>query len=148
METTYFPTDGPAAPYPVQHRLTSLVQRKRANGKRSGAWIKPLRRLAVNLRDGFRCTWCERDLHGAHPRHVQLDHLTPKIEGGSHDASNLVTACINCNSRRQDMPWREWAKLFPGSVRRVENRRRRSLARYIRLARALRAPETTSTAGS
>lgn len=113
------------------------LPRKRVNGKRSGAWIRPVRRLAINLRDGFRCAWCERDLHGAAPRDVTLDHLVPRIEGGTHDASNLITACQKCNSLRQDTPWRVFAERFPGSAQRIVNQRRRSLARYVRLARAI-----------
>jgi hypothetical protein len=31
---------------------------------------------------------------------LTLDHLTPYSQGGSNDASNLVTACLRCNSSR------------------------------------------------
>lgn len=28
------------------------------------------------------------------------DHLTPRVEGGTHDIDNLAPACATCNSRR------------------------------------------------
>jgi len=156
MQTDFYSSviDGPAAPLcgtcyrPLLNGRCdtpgcpeAVMVRKRANGKRSGAWIRPTRRLAINLRDELRCVWCQKDLHGAAPRDVTLDHLVPRTLGGTHDAVNLVTACQQCNSLRKDTPWRVFARRFPGSARRVENQRRRSLTRYVRLARAMRAPE-------
>lgn len=30
------------------------------------------------------------------------DHIIPVSQGGGHELSNLLPACINCNSTRQD----------------------------------------------
>ncbi len=43
---------------------------------------------------------------------VTLDHMQPRSMGGSNHETNLVTACISCNSRRADMP----LKAFAGSM--------------------------------
>ena len=77
---------------------------KRLNGKGSG-WLPRWRRLAIYIRDSFTCAYCGKNLSKAHPREVSLDHLKCQANGGSHHETNLVTACLSCNSRRQHMPW-------------------------------------------
>lgn len=105
---------------------------KRLNGKGSG-WITKTERLAIYLRDSFTCAYCGRDLSQAHPREVSLDHLTPQVSGGDHRCTNLITACLSCNSRRQHLPWFEYAT--GGAVDRIKKLRRRvpnrTLARAI-----------------
>lgn len=63
-------------------------------------WIRPEKRLAIYIRDGFECAYCGTDLRDAAPASVTLDHLTPRSLGGANDATNLVTACRACNSSR------------------------------------------------
>jgi uncharacterized protein (DUF2249 family) len=46
-------------------------------------------------RDCFRCQYCGRSSHDGATLHV--DHVTPKIDGGSDDDGNLLTACSDCN---------------------------------------------------
>lgn len=104
---------------------------KRLNGKGSG-WLPRWRRLAIYLRDQFTCAYCGRNLHGANPREVTLDHLVPQCKGGTHHESNLVTACASCNFRRQDRPWKAWVQevnpaLADVLVARVNRLRRRVL---------------------
>ena len=105
---------------------------KRLNGRGSGWIARPLR-LALYLRDGFACQYCGRDLHAAPPREVTLDHLVPQCRGGTHEPSNLVTACLACNSRRQHQPWFRYAP--EGAVLRIRRARRR--VPNVKLARAL-----------
>jgi len=62
---------------------------------RSSKWITPARRARVYARDGHCCVYC-----GAQDGLLGLDHLVPRVLGGSHAASNLVTACRRCNSAR------------------------------------------------
>jgi 5-methylcytosine-specific restriction endonuclease McrA len=97
---------------------------RRLNG-RGGGWITKTRRLAVYLRDEFRCAYCDADLRYAHPRVVTLDHLQPRCKQGKHHESNLVTACLTCNSRRQSLPWRLFAS--PEAQERIRRLRRRKL---------------------
>lgn len=105
---------------------------KRLNGKGSG-WCPKRVRLAIYIRDKFRCQYCGRDLRNANPREVTLDHLKPQCKGGSHEPSNLITACLSCNSRRQHTPWRRYAT--GGAVERIKRVIRRPL--NIALARAI-----------
>lgn len=52
------------------------------------------RRFEVFKRDGFRCMYC-----GRRPPDVMLecDHVHPRSEGGTDDAGNLTTSCVDCN---------------------------------------------------
>jgi hypothetical protein len=52
------------------------------------------KRFDIFRRDGFICQYC-----GRQPPEVilQVDHITPVIEGGTNDEMNLVTACRDCN---------------------------------------------------
>jgi len=99
-----------------------------------GNWIRPEKRLAINLRDNMTCIYCLRDLHGADPRDITLDHLVCRVDGGANHETNLITACRSCNSRRQDTPLNR----FASAATRAHIRRnvRRSLKPYIKLAKA------------
>lgn len=101
-----------------------------AHGSR---WIRPEKRLALYIRDGFSCAYCGRDLHNAAPSVVTLDHLLPRIAGGSNEATNLITACRTCNSSRQDKPWVSYAT--GGAVDRIEQLRHAPL--NLALAKAI-----------
>jgi 5-methylcytosine-specific restriction endonuclease McrA len=101
---------------------------------RSSKWIARRVRLAIYIRCGFRCLYCNRDLCEVNPWEASLDHLIPHSAGGSDDPSNLVMACAQCNYSRQDRPWRAFAgnaqviTRISRSVRRVLN---------VELARAI-----------
>lgn len=99
-----------------------------------GRWIRVEKRLAINLRDRMTCVYCLRDLHGAAPADVTLDHVIAKADGGSNHEGNLVTACRACNCSRQDKPLAR----FAGPEARAHIRRncRRSLKPYMTLAKA------------
>lgn len=58
-------------------------------------------RFEVFKRDGFRCVYC-----GATPSStvLRVDHVLPVKRGGTDDASNLVTACHDCNGGKSDVP--------------------------------------------
>lgn len=104
------------------------------NGTR---WIRPEKRLAIYLRDQFRCLYCHEALHGEGADQLSLDHLVPRVWGGSNDPINLVTACVSCNSSRKDRSWRKFATdKGPGVVLRILRHTRRKL--NLALARTLR----------
>lgn len=112
----------------------------RGRGEWQGShWIRPEKRLAIYLRDRFRCIYCLSDLHGADPRDLTLDHVRCHSDGGSNSESNLVLACRSCNSSRQDAPLAR----FAGPETRANIRRncRRSLRPYLKLAKAIMAGE-------
>jgi 5-methylcytosine-specific restriction endonuclease McrA len=38
-----------------------------------------------------------------------VDHVIPQVRGGGSEVDNLVSACIRCNSRKNDRTPEEWA---------------------------------------
>lgn len=86
-----------------------------------GSWIRPEKRLALYIRDGFTCAYCGRDLRNADARDVTLDHLLPRSAGGSNEATNLITACLRCNSQRGNKAYADYAT--GGAIDRIEQLR-------------------------
>ena len=73
-------------------------------------WIEKVIRLAIYMRDEFKCVYCRRKLiNTASPYDLTLDHLTPRALGGDHSLKNLATACRSCNSRKGARSWKTWA---------------------------------------
>jgi hypothetical protein len=69
------------------------VTRRLTTTEQGYGWAWQQRRLRILQRDGYICHWC-----GGRARSV--DHVVPKIEGGSDDPANLVASCVPCNSAR------------------------------------------------
>jgi len=111
-----------------------------------GVCLRKDLRLAIYLRDSFRCVYCCCDLHGAHPMDITLDHVRANADGGDNSPANLVTACRACNCSRQDKPLAR----FAGVETRKDIRRltARSITRYRRLAKAIIAGETEDPRGN
>jgi 5-methylcytosine-specific restriction endonuclease McrA len=54
-------------------------------------------RINVYTRDGFRCQYCgERK----EMRHLNCDHVVPRVRGGHTVWENIVTSCYACNDRK------------------------------------------------
>ena len=74
-----------------------------ANGSK---WIWPTTRARIYARDDMSCVWCLRTVRPKKAadgvRMATLDHVLPRSKGGSNKASNLVTACLECNTLRGD----------------------------------------------
>lgn len=88
-------------------------------------------RYAVYAADDCACIYCGRACGrpGSGLPLATLDHVTPHIEGGTNDVTNLVTACRSCNSSRGAKSVREYA-LYAGLdydalARRIKNAKRR-----------------------
>lgn len=72
--------------------------RKRST-KRTRA-LKQALKMKVFVRDNWTCYICGlrvRDLPN-HPRMATVDHIIPRIKGGSNDTDNLKTCCAKCNN--------------------------------------------------
>lgn len=103
----------------------------------TGCWIRPVKRLAIYLRDGLACAYCGEAVEGEGGTELTLDHLRPLSAGGSNAATNLVTACRRCNCARHDRPWRAFAATVAAYlngdataeviVARISRQRRRAL---------------------
>ena len=63
-------------------------------------------RQYVHARDRHKCHLCglrvRYDVHVKHPWYVTVDHLIPRVEGGTNDLDNLGTAHRWCNQYRAD----------------------------------------------
>lgn len=76
-------------------------------------WIRRDKRLAIYLRDGFACAYCNAKAESPGVM-LSLDHLICRSAGGGNNASNLITACMKCNSTRRDTELGEWLKIACG----------------------------------
>ncbi len=56
-----------------------------------------LNRRNIYARDANQCQYC-----GAYfpTRELTLDHVLPRVQGGSNSWTNLVCACVKCNARK------------------------------------------------
>jgi 5-methylcytosine-specific restriction endonuclease McrA len=70
--------------------------------KHGSNWIRKERRYAIYHRDNYTCCYCG-EVFATH-RGLSLDHVVARENGGSNDSTNLVTACVSCNSRKGDTP--------------------------------------------
>ena len=97
-------------------------------------WCRPKKRARIYARDGHTCQYCGRSIYEDAAMRLTLDHVVPRELGGTNDATNLVTACLSCNSSKQDKSVREFVQILadrgvdPDAIqRRVRNALRRKL---------------------
>lgn len=85
------------------------MARKRNQGSK---WIRPHKRTALYTRDRWTCVYCAGDVTpgNAEGKYATLDHVVACENGGTNQASNLVTACHTCNSRKLDKSMRSFFK--------------------------------------
>jgi 5-methylcytosine-specific restriction endonuclease McrA len=81
-----------------------------ANGSK---WIWPRTRRRIYMRDGHRCVWCTKDLSRGVKARRTLDHVIPRLWSGSNHITNLITACLRCNTQRGDLSPLAFAWTFP-----------------------------------
>ena len=105
----------------------------------SGQWIRTDKRLAIYLRDRFTCLLCLRDLHGADPTDISLDHVKCQADGGSNEETNIYVCCRSCNCSRQDKPLSRVAG--KETIAHIRRNIKRNLAPYRKLAKAILAGE-------
>ena len=122
----------------TQDRAARREQR-RGQTRPSGQWIRTDSRLAIYLRDGFRCVYCGRDLHGADPQDLTLDHVHPWSLGGENEPTNLITACRSCNCSRGARTLASYADEHTRAA--VRRQTARQIGRYRTLARSILAGE-------
>lgn len=65
-------------------------------------WIRRDKRLAIYLRDNFRCVYCGKNLARCAAKLRTLDHVIPVTKNGTNEADNLCTACKKCNDAKGD----------------------------------------------
>lgn len=61
-------------------------------------------REEVFKRDGRMCVYC------GSADSLECDHITPVSRGGTHDVSNLATACFTCNRSKGSKRLEDWVR--------------------------------------
>jgi 5-methylcytosine-specific restriction endonuclease McrA len=81
------------------------VKLTESGGKHSRKEIEEIRSLQEN-----RCIYCNEPFTEA--RKPTKDHLVPIVYGGTNWSLNIVLACLQCNCRRNDIPFRTYRTLL------------------------------------
>lgn len=110
--------------------------------------IRAIVRLAVFIRDEFRCLTCGHHLSGL-PGRIQVEYLVPHSQGGYPSSDNLYTSCTLCRTYRKGASLRDYlisdadrlGCIFPGDRDRIErvvhSHCTRSMAPYLTQAREI-----------
>jgi 5-methylcytosine-specific restriction endonuclease McrA len=81
-----------------QFRLPAVVvMRYQVNTQRKRHLFDAPSRKAVFIRDNFRCQYCGAKVT---MRTGTRDHVVPRSRGGRDVLSNIVAACVPCNTRK------------------------------------------------
>ena len=67
--------------------------------KKSVGYISGTLRYEILKRAKFRCELCGIS---AEKKALEIDHIIPRVKGGSDDQSNLQSLCYSCNSMKRD----------------------------------------------
>lgn len=105
-----------------------MAGRKAGQGSK---WIRPEKRAKIYADDSHTCQYCGKSIH-TDAILLTLDHVVPCELGGTNEATNLVTACLSCNSAKRALPVGQFILhladqgIDPATVRRdIANSRRR-----------------------
>lgn len=74
-----------------------IEQRRRANKRSVIATLTREQWRAIQTAYKNRCAYCQKE-----SQHLTQDHIIPLSKGGYHTVTNVVPACISCNSRKRD----------------------------------------------
>ena len=78
-------------------------------------------RINIFLRDHFKCQYCGQSFK---PKDLTFDHVVPRSRGGATDFTNIVSACVPCNTHKGDR-----MDLKPMKKPRIPTRRGLDIAR-------------------
>lgn len=131
---------------PVREAAQSVRCRKPKGGKRTtrekgkkhrGVKMRSDKRLAIYLRDGLRCMYCDEDLLGKwlqDPSSVHLDHVLPRSKRGKDSPVNLITTCDACNLSRQDKPLSKFTD--EDTIKKIQRNLKRNVCLLLPLIKA------------
>lgn len=85
-------------------------------------------RRSILLRDRYRCQYCG----GQFPSHeLTFDHVVPRAMGGRTEWGNILSACVECNKRKQDKP-ADWSGRKGSGMRPLKPPRRPTTMELLR----------------
>jgi 5-methylcytosine-specific restriction endonuclease McrA len=75
---------------------------------------KEMRAKVMRLQ-GWRCAnpYCRMDLRGGAPH---LDHIVPRVKGGTDSIHNLQFLCDTCNTNKRDKDWAEFLREYAAEM--------------------------------
>jgi 5-methylcytosine-specific restriction endonuclease McrA len=76
------------------------------NNNQGSNWLYRPRRRGLLRRADYRCVYCGAGVEDGVI--LTIDHVTPRELGGSNENSNLVCACMACNSAKRDLTLRDF----------------------------------------
>lgn len=83
------------------HRCCRADGKDRRRARKREAFVSPVYRHKVFARDQYRCHICRTITDSSkavpHPKAPTIDHIIPLAAGGTHQPSNVATACFRCN---------------------------------------------------
>jgi hypothetical protein len=106
----------------VQQQLDELSKKKRPKSYQRTKPLQPDKIISIaSLRSqyeilekfGGKCAYCQINLA------MVWDHVIPAIKGGETNLTNLVPACVNCNSTKREfdvLSWMATHKLQPSPI--------------------------------
>ena len=71
--------------------IEGILMARGINGKKellTTQWKEQRKRVLI--RDCYECAYCGQEA-------TQVDHIIPRVDGGTHELDNLVAACARCN---------------------------------------------------
>ncbi len=80
-----------------EQRLKSLLKTHQRRVTKNGT-VTPEQVAELMERQKI-CYYCKKPFNSR--RKPTIDHVIPLAKGGQHDISNLVLACLSCNTRKQ-----------------------------------------------
>jgi 5-methylcytosine-specific restriction endonuclease McrA len=83
---------GEVCQLPITHPVIEGIHMARGQtGKKElGTSQWKAQRKRVLQRDSYTCAYCGQEA-------TQVDHIIPRVDGGTHDMDNLIAACAKCN---------------------------------------------------
>ncbi len=81
----------------AEFRVPSVIRLRRYINVRRRRQAAGMKRLRIFVRDRFRCQYCGVRKE---PSALTLDHIVPRSRRGQSVPENLVTACVECNTRK------------------------------------------------
>jgi HNH endonuclease len=93
--------------YSISHPGSDTENTRRRRARIMGAAVNDFTNTQweeMKAAYGYRCVYCPHDCWRCRQKKHTLtqDHITPLSKGGDNTASNIVPACLSCNSKKND----------------------------------------------